>query len=213
MGASLRSSNGKDATILGVILAGGLSSRLGQDKAKLSLDKASPTILERTQAILQQCVEQCIVMTREIQETATVFCDHGPRIGPLGGIARALALAKERQLAGILVLPCDMPFLEEWLLRELLAAYRLAKSLGQDFWQFVWLGEHSLRPENLTAIYLTSALPCVANAIYSQDYALNRLIPKERIKTLVYTAEQARYFYNINTPEDLAQAKSSLALD
>ena len=207
---AVRSTNLLEPSLLGVVLCGGLSSRLGQNKAKLALNLGAPTILERTYGILKECLVNCVLMGRDTLEDERTLSDHCPRIGPIGGIITALYAARKRNLGGILALPCDMPFLDPKVIKELIRQYQLSQMRGANFCQFVWCERDSLRQQNLTAIYLTEAIHFFEESIAQGEYALNRVIPKDLVQTLMYDKEYAKYFYNINTQRDLEKARAML---
>src|ERR1700733_13460686 len=89
------------------ILAGGLSRRMGKDKARLRLGQRTMLALIRAQA------RATGLPVRVIRRDAV------PRCGPLGGIVAAL---KTTRVEAVLFLACDMPFvtaeLLEWVLKQ-----------------------------------------------------------------------------------------------
>jgi molybdopterin-guanine dinucleotide biosynthesis protein A len=106
--------------VTGIIVAGGRSSRMGQDKALLELQGA--TMLERTAAALQQVAERVIVVARDMQGYGPIGLetvpDIYPGLGPLSGIHAGLSASTTEW--GIVV-ACDMPFVQPEVLRALLA--------------------------------------------------------------------------------------------
>ncbi|QDY86444.1 molybdenum cofactor guanylyltransferase [Paenibacillus polymyxa] len=106
--------------VTGIIVAGGRSSRMGQDKALLQL--GGVTVLERIAAVLGKVAGRVIVVTQDAQqyrglglETTT---DLYPGLGPLSGIHAGLSASKTEW--GIVV-ACDMPFVQPEILHALLA--------------------------------------------------------------------------------------------
>ncbi len=99
----------------GFVLAGGRSSRMGQDKALL--DFFGQPLIERALGILRRAGVTASVAggSRELAAFATLVPDS--RIGPLGGICAGLAAAVE-DLA--VFLPVDMPLVPPGLLRLML---------------------------------------------------------------------------------------------
>lgn len=87
---------------IGVVLAGGLSSRMGQDKA--TLDWQGQNLLEHMQALLYQggCEQ---VLLSGLSE----FPDLTANAGPLAGIARLLDECRGQR---VLFVPVDMPLLK-----------------------------------------------------------------------------------------------------
>ncbi len=96
----------------GLILAGGLSSRMGRDKALLTID--GETLLARSARVLRDAGAERVVVSGP---RPGGIPDRYPRSGPLGGLASAApSLADGRWL----IVPVDMPRLHPGLLRSLL---------------------------------------------------------------------------------------------
>ncbi len=100
---------------VGVVLAGGKSSRMGTDKALLKLDGQS--MLDRTIAILTALGASQVVVCRN-EFVSGYLPDIYPSLGPLSGIHAAIY---ETNLP-ILVVPVDMPLLDQSMLTPLLKA-------------------------------------------------------------------------------------------
>ncbi len=96
---------------LGVVLAGGQSSRMGQNKAFLSLN--NQTMLEKTRQLLEHLQVDKTVISGANSGGESDIVSQG---GPLAGI---YSLAQKYQPKAILAVPVDMPFLTAEHLREL----------------------------------------------------------------------------------------------
>jgi molybdopterin-guanine dinucleotide biosynthesis protein A len=110
---------------IGVVLAGGLSSRMGRDKALLPWQ--GRPLIERQLATLKQAD---VTETRVAGDRPDYggIADAWPHAGPLGGldgIARAIAGNID-----LLVIPVDMPLLQPPLLRRLRCEHPGARSLS-----------------------------------------------------------------------------------
>jgi molybdopterin-guanine dinucleotide biosynthesis protein A len=110
--------------ITAVILAGGQSSRMGQDKA--SLPFGDETMLERVVRVVRQVADDVLVVARDGQfdggnpfPNSPVRIVHDPvaHLGPLAGIATGLG-ASNSDIN--LVIACDMPLVSPAVLRRLL---------------------------------------------------------------------------------------------
>jgi molybdopterin-guanine dinucleotide biosynthesis protein A len=99
--------------VLGVVLAGGLSRRMGTDKAML--DYHGQTLLQHQVNILASLSSQVVVSG----DYADFDCvpDSGDRCGPLGGLH---AVCRRFPGRAMLVIPVDMPQLTPVLLQRLL---------------------------------------------------------------------------------------------
>lgn len=111
----------RDPLLLAYILAGGLSSRFGRDKAMHLVD--GTPMVARVAGTLAAAGLAPVVVARERRplELVQVLEPDGPR-HPLWGIACALAHAGAAGQARALVAPCDLPGLAEAQVRALVAA-------------------------------------------------------------------------------------------
>lgn len=101
----------------GVILAGGRSRRMGQDKGLLEWRGRS--LLELSLTPLRSVAQNPFLIANDAryQEFGLpIVSDHWPDAGPLGGILTALMATDAER---VFVLPCDMPFMEKAVLEEL----------------------------------------------------------------------------------------------
>ena len=97
--------------ILGVVLAGGQSSRFGSDKALAEL--AGHTLLARAVDLLSGWCEHVVVAGRETAPAPTLPDWPQAGMGPLGGIAAALHLAADQGYAAVLSIGVDAPDLPD----------------------------------------------------------------------------------------------------
>jgi molybdopterin-guanine dinucleotide biosynthesis protein A len=180
------------------ILAGGASSRMGTDKARLSL--GGQQFVERIAGALAPISRSVsIVGARhpaakwELRNVPDVY----PQWGALGGLHAALHACKSDWAA---VVACDLPFVTGELF------VRLA-SLGENFDAVIPVQTDG-RPQPLCALYRRA--PCLAAArelIESGERRPRALLQKVNARR-VATAELADlsdaqlFFLNINTPED-----------
>lgn len=97
--------------ILGCVLAGGQSTRFGSDKALAELDGHS--LLARAVDTLSGWCEYVVVVGRETAPAPTLPDWPGPDMGPLGGIAAALHLARDEGYEAVLTIGVDSVGLPE----------------------------------------------------------------------------------------------------
>jgi molybdenum cofactor guanylyltransferase len=94
-------------SVLGAILAGGHSTRFGSDKALAMLD-GRPLINHVASSLAQQC--DALVVTGRTQEGYICVDDRpAPNMGPLAGLASALAYASGNGFAHVLSVGVDAP--------------------------------------------------------------------------------------------------------
>ena len=148
--------------MIGVVLAGGRSTRLGQDKIRLRLPGDGRDMLARTADLLAARTDGVVVSCRRSSAIAEsgglrVIPDEEEGLGPLGGVQSALRALREP----ILVLSCDLPFMDEATLRRLLVARnaRPAEAVLTTFQQV-----ETGYIEALVAVYEPACLPCFEEA-------------------------------------------------
>ncbi|MDF2177398.1 molybdenum cofactor guanylyltransferase [Aliiglaciecola sp. CAU 1673] len=101
--------------LVGLVLAGGKSSRMGQDKAALT--QQGQSLLQRAQALLTASSCEQVLTSRN---TPGFLQDRYPGAGPLAGIDAALNSLTSSD--ALLVIPVDMPALTPILLSQLVNA-------------------------------------------------------------------------------------------
>src|SRR5439155_9390766 len=91
------------------IMAGGKSTRMGQDKAWIELD--GEPLIKRVANVLAEVADEVIVVANDPRYESLglrVVRDRYPQGGALGGIATGVGAADHDT---VLVAACDMPFL------------------------------------------------------------------------------------------------------
>ena len=185
--------------LLGFLLAGGQSRRMG--KAKASLSYAGSTQPERVAKLLQAHCNEVFLSLREEQAmpaemgTLSVVRDSREGGGPLVGILSAF---DARTDAAWLVVACDLPFLDAATLDNLLAkrdSTRLATA---------YRSAHDGLPEPLCTIYEPHARPVL------EDYLARDIRCPRKIlintEPLLLDPVNPRALDNVNTPEDYEEA-------
>jgi molybdopterin-guanine dinucleotide biosynthesis protein A len=188
--------------VSGFVLAGGKSTRMGQDKAALSLN--GHTLLEHALAVLRGvCRDVAILGKFELYGTlAPVYEDTFPGCGPLAGIHAALS---NSQTQYNIIIAVDTPF----IMPEFLS-YLVERAIASA--AVVTTPEIDDYTQPLCTVYSLDFLPIAERALISGCYKIVPLFPRD--KTLVIReAELRRFafatemFENLNTPEDMARAR------
>lgn len=180
------------------IQAGGQSSRMGEDKA-LKPFLGRP-LIQRVIERLQPIADELIVTTNRPAEYAflrlPLFMDLKPGRGALGGLHTAIASAKSPLVA---VAACDMPFASAPMLET---AARLLVEENLD----VVIPRSGEGLEPLHAVYRReTCLPAIEAAIEADLWKVIAWFPQVRVREL--TADDERAFWNVNTPEEFAEAE------
>jgi len=189
------------AKLAAFLLAGGKSTRLGQDKVVLPYSGQS--LLARAAAVVSRFCDDIWVSGRDPRTLGLDLPwlpDDQPGMGPLGGILTGLTRL-ERPL---LVLACDLPMLDEFTLAKLVAAraQRPPTAVMTTFLQ-----EETGWIESLVSIYEPAAAPLLREAGKRGLYKLSAALPPEVRHHVPYSQQDASPFFNINFPADLAMLR------
>ena len=182
--------------VFGLVLAGGESRRMGQDKALLMRDGQSQ--LAHIATLLQRVVDRVFVSARRSQQDDAErgrfdrIVDRYDDMGPIAGILSAL---EEHPAVDWLVIACDLPNIDETTLRFLLDN----RSERQPFTAF--RSSHDKLPEPLCAIYAAGS-----EVIIKQFIDDGMVCPRKvliRSDTALLEQPNPQSLDNINTPDDL----------
>ncbi|MGD8487748.1 MAG: molybdenum cofactor guanylyltransferase [Anaerolineae bacterium] len=190
-----------------VILSGGKSTRLGQDKSLLELE-GQPLIARAAHRLAALSDDLIIVANdREQYEPLALPARLVPDVrrgeGALMGIYSGLLAARHPYA---LAVACDMPFLNLPLLR-----YMLSLIDGYD----VIIPRLDGYLEPLHAIYAKSCLPHMANLLDQGRRQIIAFFDQVRVRYVEQELgdldPQQLSFLNVNTPADWARAQSLVA--
>ena len=193
--------------IVGVVLAGGKSSRMGTEKSFVSL--AGAPLIDRVARRLQAQVAHAAInangdSSRFHRLSLTVLADATINVGPLAGVLAGLRWANQHAHAThLLTVPCDGPFFPLNLGARLLDAM-LAE--GTD----IAIARSRARSHPTFALYAISIVNDLAGWIaQSNDRSVSRWMSHFRTANVDFEGDPDP-FTNINTPDDLATALFTL---
>lgn len=181
----------------GYVLAGGRSTRMGRDKALLTVE--GQTLLARAAAAVQEAAGSVVIVGPRERYRGLgyeVIEDRFPGAGPLAGIEAALA---HSEAEWNLITACDMPGLNAVGLRGLLA--RRAEFPEAD----VLLPEQGGYAQPLCAVYRTSALGRIREALDGGEMKILRAI--EPLRPARIAMGDGALFQNVNTPAEWEAAR------
>ena len=202
---------GPSRDVLGVVLAGGASTRMGVDKGRMEL--GGQTLVERAAKLLDVVADQVVLATgstarySELGRASVLDRPEHEGQGPAAGLVAALDHARSRGLARVLVLACDMPWVEREALEGLLQASR-TENLDAVLFEAPLEGDESeTRLEPLLAVYHVRVLGPLLRALEAGG---RRMIDFHKGFGTVRVdrwgrrmgARGARWAKNVNTPED-----------
>lgn len=186
----------EDCTAL--ILAGGDSRRMGQDKAALLLD--GKTLLENVAATMLQLFPKVMVSVRQLRGEVPLpqVCDAQAGGGPLAGLVAGLAQA---ETPWVFAVACDMPFIQPSVIEQL-------ATLRDGHQAVVSVAGGYRQP--LAAFYAVRALPEMRAALAGGDKSLRGVLQKLDVlyvEEAELHATDPRNFFDLDTPQDYAAAQ------
>lgn len=194
----------RSSNIAIAIMAGGKSKRMGVDKAFVSF--RDRPMIEHVIERLNGLADEMFIVTNEPDSYShlglSMVGDRYKDSGPLGGIHSALFHATSFH---ILVVACDMPWLDRGLLNHMISMRDSADVIVPRWGKF---------PEPLHALYSKSCLVPVERSLEAEVLKVVgfygrvsvRFIDREEIQRF---DPAGRSFANVNTPGDLMDAEST----
>jgi len=191
--------------MLGVVLCGGKSSRMGKDKGLLASDNETwaGKLMEKLKDLRIRIVIS--VNAGQLQHYNDVLPDvelivdndslqlHGP-------MAAVMSVHETYPMEDLLVVACDMPYMDALVLNELQIQYN--KYPGSEGYVFTNKGE----PEPLCAIYSATGLSSI-KFLYDQGklirHSMKFMLDQLSIVKIPISENWGIYFRNINTHADL----------
>jgi molybdopterin-guanine dinucleotide biosynthesis protein A len=188
----------------GVILTGGKSSRMGQDKALMSV--GGVPLFRRILEVFETMFDEILVVTNKAGRHAGLgyreVSDIVPDCGPLGGIYTGLSYAKSER---IFVASCDLPFIK---------ASTVKVVIGEPVSYDIVVPDDGGRLHPLHAVYGRKCSPYIRkwldNGFYNVTKFINEAeglsIRKVQMSEMTAGDPDLKSFFNMNTQEDWAEA-------
>jgi len=193
--------------ILGAILAGGQSKRMGKDKLFLELNNKK--LIEHTIDKVKKYLKKVIIITNQDNEffsknnlTTVKDCIEG-QLGPLVGILTAMKWAKENlsKCSWIATFPCDTPFFPESIIKSFIEESEKKESL------ILSASSHG-RKHNIFGLWSLDLYDKLKDDLINKKVRkVQDWTEKNKIKNLEFEFKDYDPFFNINTKEDLEFAK------
>ncbi|MEM6688155.1 MAG: molybdenum cofactor guanylyltransferase [Planctomycetota bacterium] len=195
------SDEGPSPRILGVVLAGGQSQRMGSDKASLThpIDARLSWLAHAIEQVSR--VTKATIVSGESRNSIGVpfVSDHRSfeGSGPMGGVITTLLWAKKRDYAGCLYLPVDMPLVDHFLLESIIVnAKRIPKTC---------VVARSTGLDPLLAYYPVTLVDALEISWNRDHRSLRRWLEDQFLVSVLVSREKTS---NVNTPKDLHKLRS-----
>lgn len=189
-----------------IILAGGRSSRMGENKALLKLEN-EVTVIETILDQLKKVTDHFLIVTNSFSEyeflKVPMIEDTWKNIGPLGGIHAGLSHSKTNNN---LIVACDMPFVSGKLGKVLLQRLQ-----GKKVQAVVPEINNQIHP--LFASYRKDAADLIENLVKTQSFRLidylhsiqAEILSERELEKLDIQLEE-KMFFNMNNPLEYQRA-------
>jgi len=193
--------------ILGAILAGGQSKRMGKDKLFLKLN--NKMLIEYTIDKVKKYLKNVIIITNQKNEfflkknlITVEDCIKG-QLGPLVGILTAMKWAKQnlKECSWIATFPCDTPFFPETIIQKFIEKSKKKDSL------LLCASSHG-RKHNIFGLWSIELYEKLEDDLINNNIRkVQDWIEKNKITNVEFNFEEYDPFFNINTLDDLEAAK------
>ena len=194
--------------VTGVLLAGGKSRRMGEDKRNLLVGEQ--TLLERGLDVLRSIFHEVLVVIAQdsppLDINARVVRDLVSDCGSLGGVYTGL---KQATTPHIFAVACDMPFLDQTVITQFTSRRATAD---------IVMARLAARLHPMHALYGKGCLTVMRQMILARQLKIQELVAHRSLRVQYITEADLftidpswRSFHNVNTPEDLVAARALLA--
>jgi molybdopterin-guanine dinucleotide biosynthesis protein A len=197
--------------VAGLILCGGRSSRMGEDKCFLQY-RERPQWQYLSLMLGSVCHEVVVSCNRAQLPRLTLelpSLQHPPLLltdlrefeghGPMGGLLTAFQIFPGHSF---LVVGCDYPFVTAEDLQALISARR------KDCDVVCYSREEEERDEPLLAVYESSSLTRIMHAYCEGEYSLRKLL--QEVRTMRLKASNPQRLQSIDTPEAFHLARDRM---
>ena len=204
----------KSVPVTGVILAGGKSRRMGQNKALIQLGDNS--LIEHVIRRMRLVADELLLITNSPAEYTYLNVPmHGdiiPDTGALGGIYTGLTHASHDT---VLCVGCDNPFLVPNVLTYLVSVLgEYDAVMPYTYKEIPTVSDNTqITLQTLCAAYAKRCLPIIELMLQESELRVHALAERAHIQRVSPEVWQrfdpeGMSFFNINTPEDFERADS-----
>ena len=195
--------------ILGIILAGGKSSRFGEDKSTAKL--GNKTLLDHTVNKIENEFNEILVISNNKEFNfknnkihVVEDCIEG-QLGPLVGILTAMKWVKKnnKNYKWIASFPCDTPFFDMKFISE------LKIKIKETSKKLIFLNSDKKR-HNIFGLWSVDLIETLEEDIKNGLRKVELWADKIGCENINISEEKFDRFLNINTKKDLEKAKENL---
>ena len=197
--------------ILGTVLAGGKSVRLGMDKSQVKL--ADKLLIDYILSeIIQEFKEILIVANKSIDfqksNKISVIEDFKKDLGPLGGVSTAMKWIKDnnKDYQWVSTFPTDSPFFKNKILKDFFNEIHPGES------KLFFIKSNNTR-HNIFGLWSLELMNKLEEDLNKGERKVEVWANSVGVKVINMDFEKDDPFFNINTKEDLEKAKAKIGND
>ena len=197
--------------ILGTVLAGGKSVRLGMDKSQVKL--ADKLLIDYILSeIIEEFKEILIVANKSIDfqksNKISVIEDFKKDLGPLGGVFTAMKWIKDnnKDYQWVSTFPTDSPFFKNKILKDFFNEIHPGES------KLFFIKSNNTR-HNIFGLWSLELMNKLEKDLNKGERKVEVWANSVGVKVINMDFEKDDPFFNINTKEDLEKAKAKIGND
>ena len=197
--------------ILGTVLAGGKSVRLGMDKSQVKL--ADKLLIDYILSeIIEEFKEILIVANNSIDfqksNKISVIEDFKKDLGPLGGVFTAMKWIKDnnKDYQWVSTFPTDSPFFKNKILKDFFNEIHPEES------KLFFIKSNNTR-HNIFGLWSLELMNKLEEDLSKGERKVEVWANSVGVKVINMDFEKDDPFFNINTKEDLEKAKAKIGND
>lgn len=182
--------------LAGIVLAGGLSTRMGSDKALLEF--RGKTLIENAVQIMRHMADTIYISTASDRQYhisgVTEIKDNVKAVGPMGGL---LSILSSKKADAYFILPCDLPLMNATILNQV-------KKQWQNDVTTCTIAVSKKGLEPLIGIYPAAILETLRQNIAGRSYAIRDLLKKTGYNRVEVQYDDSNFdpFWNVNYIKD-----------
>lgn len=185
--------------VVGAVLVGGESRRMGRDKARLPLDGVA--FAARALAVLEAVFRQVALVTGHERDYSDLdyvqIRDRFLGAGPLAGLEAACGWAEARP---VFVLACDLPGVDRTIVGRMVQRAASARREATEPWARVAIRDGRKQP--LCAVYSPGCGRAAAEMLEAGRRSVHDLLARTEVELVTFDDVTPDPFLNVNTPAD-----------
>ncbi len=196
----------KEHNILGVILAGGKSSRFGSNKSisKLANNKLIEHVINKIDTYFSQILVVSNDSGLKIENKKIKIIEDCIKgyLGPLAGVLSAMKYANslENKFKWIITFPCDTPFFEKFIIEQMIEKADSPK-------EKIYFIKDKKQRHNIFGLWSTSLETILEDDLKNNFRKVDLWADKIGCNFIEKDIQNKNEFLNINTKEDLELAE------